>query len=289
MPRKIYLIFSLFLICINFNSKTITEDIESKEKRSNIIFDRFVQYISAYKELQANEIMIHTAKFFIGSPYVASTLEQQEGERLVVNLVEFDCTTFVETCMALTLTTISDELTFERFKENLQLIRYRQGIIDGYSSRLHYMTDWISDGESKRLFKNISKNLGGTPKKKQINFMSTHPDSYFMLRNNKTEIDKIADIETHILSENYVVIPKEKILGVGNAVLNGDITIFATAIDGLDYSHVGLAYKENNVLKMIHASSTSRKVVIENRSIDMYCKAIRSCTGITILRMVDTM
>ena len=45
------------------------------------------------------------ARYFVGRPYAASTLER-EPERLVVNLREWDCTTLVESAVALARTAI---------------------------------------------------------------------------------------------------------------------------------------------------------------------------------------
>lgn len=66
------------------------------------------------KSLPLDELMIHTALFFRGTPYVASTLEK-EPEGLVVNLQELDCTTFAETVLALSRTLREENPTFENF------------------------------------------------------------------------------------------------------------------------------------------------------------------------------
>ena len=50
-------------------------------------------------------LMLWYGKEFIGTPYKAQTLEINSTEQLVVNLQAMDCTTFVETVAALTLTT----------------------------------------------------------------------------------------------------------------------------------------------------------------------------------------
>ena len=49
------------------------------------IFDRYCTQMEPEKSLPLDELMIHTALFFRGTPYVASTLEK-EPEGLVVNL-----------------------------------------------------------------------------------------------------------------------------------------------------------------------------------------------------------
>lgn len=264
------------------NNKTESIDLRSKEA-----FDRYLCYINSYRELKSNEVLVRTAQFFIGKPYVASTLEQSEEERLVINLEEFDCTTFVETCVALTLMVKSDDLSFENFSQKLQNIRYKNGVIDGYSSRLHYMTSWVADNCSKGILCNITKELGGTSINKKINYMSTHWQQYPKLKNDKSEIHNIQKIESDIDSGVYQVIPKNRIVSICDVIQSGDIVIFATRIEGLDYSHLGIVAKDQDMPRMIHASSVSKKVIAENRSIQTYCNASRNCVGVTLLRIVD--
>ena len=112
------------------------------------IFDRYCTQMEPKKSLPLDELMIHTALFFRGTPYVASTLEK-EPEGLVVNLRELDCTTFAETVLALSRTLREEKTTFENFCENLQRLRYREGTIGDYTDRLHYMTDWFYENERK--------------------------------------------------------------------------------------------------------------------------------------------
>ena len=85
---------------------------------------------------------IHTlwfARQLRGLPYVAKTLEVNREERLVVNLRQLDCTTYVETVMALALCMKQKAHTFQAFCRNLQRLRYEDGKV-AYTHRLHYFT-----------------------------------------------------------------------------------------------------------------------------------------------------
>ena len=64
------------------------------------------------------------ARYFVGRPYVASTLER-EPERLVINLREWDCTTLVESAVALARTAQSPAPTFDVYLRELSRLRYR--------------------------------------------------------------------------------------------------------------------------------------------------------------------
>lgn len=84
-------------------------------------------------------LMIYFARQLRGIPYVAKTLEVNPSEQLVVNLHQLDCTTYVETVMALTLCAREQSIRFEDYCRWLRTIRYEQGKI-GYTRRLHYFT-----------------------------------------------------------------------------------------------------------------------------------------------------
>lgn len=128
--------------------------------------------------------MLYFGKKFLGLPYVGHTLELGDKEHLIVNLRELDCTTFVETVTALTLCDIQDKRTFDDFCNNLMRIRYRQGKMEDYTSRLHYFTWWGNDNVAMGIVKEIS--MQGKPfaatQTININYMSKHPDLYKQLK-----------------------------------------------------------------------------------------------------------
>ena len=74
--------------------------------------------------------MLRIGKSYLGTKYVANTLDQDGEESLVIRTDAVDCLTFVEYTLAQALGS--------SFADNLQKIRYRDGIINGYPSRLHY-------------------------------------------------------------------------------------------------------------------------------------------------------
>lgn len=255
-------------------------------KNDALILDKYAKEFENQKKEPFSVLIPNTAKFFLGCPYVASTLEVGEDESLVVNLRQFDCTTLVESCIALSGLTKLSEFSIANYCKLLQLLRYRGEEIDGYTSRLHYLSDWIHENEQKKVLKNITADIGGVEKTKLVNYMSTHPQSYKQLKNNADNIRKIKTIENEINERNdYVIIPKTSISKIEKDIQNGDIIAFATTIGGLDYSHVGIAYWEKGVLRFIHASSAAKKVIIDRRSISEYCNSMKTCSGITVLRV----
>lgn len=281
--RKSVLLFSFLALFGMINGQNVIyTDADS------LIYEDYIKKFSQDKNKPLSELIISTGKYFLGRPYVASTLEVAENESLVVNLRELDCTTFMENCIVLSKVIKSGKLSFKDYCDLLTYVRYRDGKIDGYPSRLHYTSDWIYDNTAKGILKNISNEIGGQAIKKTINFMSSHPQSYKHLKLSLENIDKIKEIENEMNKRNaYNVIPVSSIPSASKSIQNGDAVAFATSVGGLDYSHVGITYWENGQLHFIHASSSQKKVVIEKKTLLEYCENSKSCTGVSILRIND--
>lgn len=226
------------------------------------------------------------AASFLHIPYEAGTLEVNETEQLVVNFEGMDCTTYVENVMAMTLAGRKENPTYEDFKEELQRIRYRDGIIDGYSSRLHYISDWIGNNKKMSIIEDVTCSLGGIPFSPNLSYMSTHPQSYPALRDNPQEIQRIKEIEEAVNQDTTLCfIPKSQIKKIEANLRDGDILFFTTSISGLDVQHAGIAYRHHGNQTFYHASSRSKKVIIEPGTLDEYCNKSKTITGIIVVRL----
>ena len=117
------------------------------------------------------------ARQFHGIPYVAHTLEVNNQEQLVVNTRELDCTTLVETVTALTLCVKQEKRQWTDYLDMLRTLRYRQGVLNGYTSRLHYFTDWILGKQQMGWVEEIQQpNPPFTAVQRiDVDFMSQHP------------------------------------------------------------------------------------------------------------------
>ena len=83
-------------------------------------------------------------------------MEVGDEEHLVVNLRKLDCTTFIETVVALALCDKQNKRTFKDYCKNLTKVRYRNGKITDYTSRLHYFTWWAEDNEKLGIVEDIA-------------------------------------------------------------------------------------------------------------------------------------
>lgn len=276
------LIIFLFVGCVHSFSQV------SYTKADSLIFEKYITAFVSKKDMPISELILQTAMYFKGTPYVSATLEKnKKAERLTINLRELDCTTLVENCIALSMCVQSDAPSFSTYCKMLQDVRYRKGIIDGYNSRLHYASDWMYENEKRGIFANISYQLGGEKFDKEINFMSSYSKLYPQLADNKKLIDDIKIIESLLNKRSgYYVINKENLRNINKEILDGDIILFSTVIKGLDFSHMAVAYHSNGCLSFVHASSSEKKVVVDKQSLYQYCKNSGKCDGVVILRLL---
>lgn len=278
MQRILFTSIALFLFCLSG-----TGALQGADKKDSLIFNKIIPQLTAESQASTSQRMVKAAGLLLGTPYVAGTLEQ-EPEQLIINLHETDCILFVETCLALAVTSRQTEPSFEEFSRIIRELRYRNGRIDGYTSRLHYTSEWILQGERNGFLKEMSREIAGTLFQKQFGFMSTHPQSYKQLANSPAEVGKIKQIEGNLNRYTYFYLPKDQVAHYAGLIKDGDIIGFCTTINGLDMTHVGIAYRENGKLTFIHASATGKKVIIEQAGLLEYIAQIKSNNGIRIIR-----
>jgi len=247
------------------------------------IFQKIVEKLQAEKTASTAQLVELVGKEFMGTPYVASTLEK-EPEHLVINLRELDCTTFGENCLAIARTIKSGDTEFENYEKVLQGLRYRNGIIDGYPSRIHYFSDWIFENAQLGYVKRVSEEISHVPYPLETDFMSTHPDSYPQLKDNAPFVQRLKASEEEISSRKMYFIPKEEIGKYESQLHDGDIVGLTTSVKGLDITHVGIIVHVNGRVHLMHASSKEMKVVVSEQTLFDYLAGRDSVTGIMVAR-----
>lgn len=238
-------------------------------------------------ERDPNALVSLYARQLLGTPYVAHTLEG-DTEMLTINIHQLDCTTFVETLYALTRTTLERRYSWRDYASNLENLRYRRGHIDGYASRLHYISDWVMDNKSRGNIEEVTADLPGSKTMvKTIDFMTRHRDKYLALSDSATWA-KIRNYEIGFRSHKYAYVRKSLMNNkeVKKALLEGDIVGLVTKIDGLDVSHMGIVVKdEKGELFLLDASSADGKVQIEKENMMRYLEKNKNYIGVRVFRI----
>lgn len=232
---------------------------------------------------------LHFAKKMLGVPYVAGTLDGNEEEQLVVLVDSLDCTTFVETVLAFCIADKRGERDYEGFKKALTQIRYRDGILNGYTSRLHYFSDWICNNEQMGFVKECtSETACSLSKELWLDFMTTHVDSYLPMNKNPELVKEMASHEKNWQGTVVSYIPKEKLNlpPEGLKIKDGDVLALVTNIKGLDVVHVGFAFWKDNQLHLLHASSSAKKVIEDPKTQYESSKNTKAHIGVRAIRFV---
>ncbi|WP_445383474.1 N-acetylmuramoyl-L-alanine amidase-like domain-containing protein [Robiginitalea sp. IMCC43444] len=247
------------------------------------IFQSLQESLNVDKPETLDGAMIRVGKALIGTPYKEKTLEVGEKEHLVVNLRGMDCTTYVENVLVLGRMLHKGEKGWNYYLEELQNVRYRNGKIKGYPSRLHYFTDWIRENERKGLVMDVTEAIGGVTLYKPINFMGTHRDLYPYLAS-KENFRQIRMLEAEVSAAPICVLPASEVTTAETKIQQGDIIALATDIKGLDVTHTGIAIRMGDGrIHLLHAS-TKGAVMISEQPISDYLKGIRNNIGIVVAR-----
>ncbi|MEM6802862.1 MAG: N-acetylmuramoyl-L-alanine amidase-like domain-containing protein [Bacteroidota bacterium] len=235
---------------------------------------------------EIGNIATQVGKEFLGTPYVGKTLEVGEDEQLVIDLQGLDCTTFIENVIVFSRLIKDKKLDFDSFQQELKFLRYRDGKLDNYTSRLHYFTEWISNNESKGIIKDISQDIGGQSYDKHINFMSTHRSAYAQLSSD-IFLGEIKEVEQKLNQKKRYFLPKHKVSELEKGIQSGDLIAITTSIKGLDVSHTGMAIELNGRIHLLHASSISKKVEISAVPLADYLQKSKSQSGIMVCRLME--
>ena len=238
---------------------------------------------------------VRVGELAAGTPYEPSTLEAylraggspSGREPLTLSLMHFDCVTLVESCLAVARVAGEQGVpTWERFGREIERMRYRGGERRGYTSRLHYFSEWITDGAKRGLVRDLGAELGGVEDGRRLRFMTRHRASYPAFADEQV-FREIGATERRLDGRPRRVIPTARIPQVADRIQSGDVLAFATAIPGLDVTHAAFAYRDAaGVLRVLHAPLSGGVVAITRATLPEYVAAIRRATGILVARPV---
>jgi len=225
-----------------------------KEINTGYIFDHLIEEMIKrdYHTLPIGECMGKIGSMMIGTRYVGGTLELIP-ERCIMDLTGLDCVTFFENTLNIArtakiknngLTQSANSITFRDVLDQIEFTRYRDGNLEGYTSRLHYTSEWILDNVKKGVIKDLTKELGGKPFNVKVSFMSENPQYYPQLTAQPSLINKMRLVEYGINNTRHWYIPNSQVKEIESKLQTGDIIAIATNKSGLDYSHTGMIDSE---------------------------------------------
>jgi len=251
-----------------------------------------VQALSDYRsQAPAAPATLFFARRLAGRPYVAHTLERfPREEHLIVNTRQLDCTTLVETVVALTIAARAEQPSWQAFAVALERIRYRQGRRNGYTSRLHYFSDWIVDNAAMGIVseRQAPPDAFSAVQTISVGYMSAHPDAYAALKARPSLVADIRRQEQALSGSKRRYIPKRLLTDealLRQAVNDGDILAIVTSKAGLDIAHLGFAIWHDDGLHLLNASQLHKKVIDEPMTLADYMAKHPSFAGIRVVKV----
>lgn len=237
-------------------------------------------------QVREAENLASVGRRLMDTPYVAGTLDvDASAEHLRVNLQGLDCMTFVETTLALVVAARTNP-TFEGFCRVLQRIRYREGRVDGYASRMHYFSDWIRNNPyvDERTADLVPD---ARPACRRIDFMTTHSHLYPALSADSLQCRRMRAVEEALSACPAVIVDKQRadLHACLEGLAEGDVVALTTSVEGLDVTHTGLVVRVGEEWHLLHASSAHRRVLVDPLPLTEYLHRQARLTGLRVLRL----
>ena len=236
----------------------------------------------------ANALVEFYARRLLGTPYVAHTLEGDE-EMLTINIHQLDCLTFIESLYALTRVTLAGRYSWRDYADNIENVRYRGGEMGDYSSRIHYISEWIIDNHVRGNLVEVTPDLPHVDYMvKNIDYMTTHTGSYRQLKNDPEMVEKIRRFELRNHRFPYLKRSWLNDKGVKAALRSGDFVSLVTRADGLDVSHNGIIIvDQKGDPYLLDASMSGGKVMLEAKPLYKFLERSKNNIGIRVFRMMQ--
>jgi len=266
--------------------------VQQKEQKCHIVSDSREKVIASIKkDYGCREYSLYIPellKEFSTVPYGAGGSGCGSSQTLV-NVKTMDCMTFVENIWALAFTRhiISrlpefpgDDDIFSIYIQNLNAIRYYNGMNNRNEDRIQYLTSAMIQLEKAGVLENALK-IEGKALQKPIHYVTGNRAKF----GGFSDWTFLQSKESEMSQYTYFHISKEDIPRYASIAKNGDIVGLATTVSGLDVSHCGIITVDKGNVYMTHASSVKKQVCIA-QDLESYLKTRTTISGIFVYRPV---
>ncbi len=229
------------------------------------------------------ELITRAARFHLNKPYLNP--DQSSGPEILDTTLEtFQCVSLVETSLSLARCLWMGTPTPRCYRDEVAATRYRDGLMGGYVTRLHYFYDWLQDNTQRERLAWMTEALGGKRVYRKFSIMSDHPDKYPALTD-PLIFSQIKSLEESLNEYELYWIPTNDIEQVQHQLKEGDIVGVIGNTKGILIIHTGLvSYGADKKPHYLHASSHHKRVVFTPGTVAEYMKSQKKRKGIVVAR-----
>jgi hypothetical protein len=264
--------------------------IRTREQKCHIVGqskDKILQVLKKdYGNSQYSDYVIPMLQDFSQVPYGGGAAGCGVSQTLI-NVERMDCMTLVENVWALACTRHmaahmntppDDDALFALYVQNLNAIRYYEGKNERNEDRIQYLSSAFIQLENAGVLENPIKGKA-EPLKKKIHYVSSNKAKFGGFKDWAFLASKEAEMSQYTYY-HYRTSEIDKYL---KDAQNGDFIGLLTTVNGLDVSHCGILSHDGKAIKMTHASSVKKQVVIE-QDLKSYLAARTTIHGIIVYR-----
>ncbi|MBC7792457.1 MAG: DUF1460 domain-containing protein [Clostridia bacterium] len=280
MPYFRFVLFLLYRILVTQTSPTY---VWAPDQR--VVVDAWFRGVGERKPGETiGELAVRAGKMRIGTPYLDAQ-QIDAAESLSIELETLQCQSFVESSLSIARCVANLTPTPECFAREIEDLRYRDGEVNGYASRLHYFNDWLIDNTRRGAIVMLSEGMQTSPWTQRVDYMTMHQKRYPALAHPEV-LAEIGAAEARLSETAYRIIPKDRISGIESELQTGDVIAFVSSRKpGLMISHTGLVVRAvDGSLKLMHASSFHKKVVLTKADLTGYMHSRPERIGIMVAR-----
>jgi hypothetical protein len=229
------------------------------------------------------QLVVRAALLQLGKPYALQP-EAGTSEPLRVDLASFECQSFVESTLSLARCIWIGRADAECFTQEVAGFRYRGGIREGFTSRLHYFSDWIFDNVGRGRLQDLGSELGGKPITRDVFHFTRHADRYVALAEAPARAE-MAAIETRLSHKPHQVLDRAAAEKAKGRLESGDLVAIVTTRPGALISHTGLIVKgKDGAPRLLHASSHHKRVMLTPDDVASYIRRWPDREGLMVAR-----
>ncbi len=217
------------------------------------------------------------ATHFLGLPYVAFALSKENPEQLITDLSGFDCVTFFDNVYALYKSKGIDSVYIN---ELIKVRYYHPGRVT-FENRNHYFSSTIEKLSRENELIAIKEPSVELRTSKKLNVLS----EYLKKRSLKVSIDSVKKMENKFSNAEMNYIPRNAISKILPKIHDGDLVLFLTHHQTMDFHHVGFLVKKGKDWHVLHASQQYKKVIVSPETLMQYMQKHPSFPGIQVYHL----